>query len=182
MGYAPLNRHKFLSLLQQHQIHAVVDVRSLPYSRIWSDFNRNVIQLALKKEGMHYVFMGDLCGARFEDAAVYENGVLSYESVITHALFQKAMVRLKKGLKNYRIALMCAEKDPLCCHRFLLICRYLSKDINISHLRHDGALESQLDSESRLLALHHREHPSLFYSLEQRLQQAYARQHAKVFS
>ncbi|MDQ6962150.1 MAG: DUF488 domain-containing protein [Mariprofundaceae bacterium] len=181
VGYAPLANQSFFELMQQHYIDAVVDVRSMPYSRVWSDFNRDILAHTLKKQSIHYVFMGDLCGARVEDAAAYADGVLVYEEVIKNKLFQQAMRRLKEGLKRYRIALMCAEKDPLCCHRFLLICRCLAHEIDLYHLQHDGLLESQVDAESRLLALHQLHHPSLFCNLEERIQQAYAQQHVKVF-
>jgi hypothetical protein len=50
---------------------------------------------------------------------------------------------------------MCAEEDPLECHRFLMICpALLESAISPLHIRKGGALESQQDAEDRLLALH----------------------------
>jgi uncharacterized protein (DUF488 family) len=50
---------------------------------------------------------------------------------------------------------MCAEEDPLHCHRFLMICPALvQRGIEPVHLRRSGVIESQRDAEDRLLQLH----------------------------
>jgi len=182
IGYANLSQAMLLDYIQQQNIQAVVDVRSMPYSQRWQAFNRDRLQARLIEEHIHYVFLGDLCGARIEDATVYSNGVLNYAAVQKNTLFQKGLIRLKTGLENYRILLMCAEKDPLNCHRFLLICRPLASCVAIQHIRHDGSLESQCEIEERMLSMHRLEQATLFYSPQERLEQAYNRQHQHLFS
>jgi hypothetical protein len=55
------------------------------------------------------------------------------------------------------VALMCAEEDPLECHRFLMICpALLERGITPLHIRRGGSLEAQRDAEDRLLELHGR--------------------------
>jgi uncharacterized protein (DUF488 family) len=55
-------------------------------------------------------------------------------------------------MKRYRIALMCAEKDPVDCHRALLVSRQLfDTDIQVRHILADSSLERHEDLESRLL-------------------------------
>ncbi len=51
-----------------------------------------------------------------------------------------------------RVTLLCAEKDPLDCHRAILICRYLKHVIGpINHILSDGRIETHYESERRLL-------------------------------
>ena len=47
---------------------------------------------------------------------------------------------------------MCAEKDPLTCHRAILVCRHLRQfDLAIAHIGPDAQLESHECLEIRLL-------------------------------
>jgi uncharacterized protein (DUF488 family) len=64
----------FIALLQRHDIAAIADVRSKPYSRANPQFNRDELKEALTHTGIVYVFLGKELGARSEDAACYENG------------------------------------------------------------------------------------------------------------
>jgi len=67
----------------------------------------------------------------------------------------EAMDRLLGCAQSQNIVLMCAEEDPLHCHRFLLICPALvQRGIVPLHLRRGAALETQRDAEDRLLQLH----------------------------
>ena len=59
-----------------------------------------------------------------------------------------------QGVKRYQIALMCAEKQPLDCHRAILICRHLRNEaIAIRHILADGQIEDHRAAERRLLRL-----------------------------
>jgi len=67
------------------------------------------------------------------------------------------------------------------CHRFVLICRNLkSNNINIIHILDNGETEKQIDSESRLLKQHKMDQPELFRTDDQRLDDAYDLQGAKI--
>lgn len=51
--------------------------------------------------------------------------------------------------------MMCAERNPLDCHRTLLVARALyAQDVNVQHILADGTLETQPDAMSRLLEQH----------------------------
>jgi hypothetical protein len=53
------------------------------------------------------------------------------------------------------ITVMCAEEDPLQCHRFLMICpALLDRGVMPAHIRRGGGLESHREAEDRLLKLH----------------------------
>lgn len=151
IGHSTHAIEHFIGLLKQHEITAVCDVRSQPYSRYNPQYNRETIASAIKKCGMEYVFLGAQLGARSDNPACYKNGKIQFDLLSQEALFQQGLTRLKKGMGKYRIALMCAEKDPLVCHRTILVARQLRREFTIRHILADGAIESCAAAEMRLL-------------------------------
>ena len=148
----PIDR--FLGLLQPHGITAVADVRSTPYSRFNPQFRREKLQAALAGVGIQYVFLGQELGARSQDPACYDGeGRVSYAKLAMTELFRKGIVRLKTGLADHRISLMCAEGEPLECHRTILVARELVREgVAVTHILGDGSLESHEHALQRLAA------------------------------
>ena len=133
---------KFVSLLKQHAIEVVADVRSIPQSRHNPQFNRHDLKDALIKEGIRYVFLGEELGARAPDSCCYLNGRADYDLIAGTKLFQSGIQRVQTGSEQYSVALMCAEKDPIECHRTILVCRHLIKNGgDVQHILADGSLE-----------------------------------------
>jgi len=181
IGYAPHTLDSFLRVLQRHQITALADVRSSPYSQYKPEFNKEKLSDFLKENNIAYVFLGDECGARVEDPACYINGKVDYKLVVETQNFKKGLERIKKGMENFRIVLMCAEKDPITCHRTILICRSLiDGEININHILSNGKVEDHKSSEYRLMKLFKLNHQDLFCSEQQRLDDAYSRQGEEI--
>jgi uncharacterized protein (DUF488 family) len=80
-----------------------------------------------------------------------------------------------------RLALMCAESDPLDCHRSILISRILmAQGTPVTHILADGRLESDDVTESRLLHLFGLHETDLFRTQDQVLAEAYERQEARI--
>lgn len=181
IGYSPHIHESFLCILKKHKITAVADVRSSPYSQYKPEFNKELLAEFLNKNGIAYVFLGEFCGARVEDPSCYVNGKVDYTLVAESPKFKKGLKRIINGMEKYRIALMCAEKDPITCHRTILICRNLAaKKIDIKHIMSDGRTEDHKDSEQRLLKIFGLNHPDMFRSEQQRLADAYIRQGEKI--
>lgn len=150
IGHSNLSIEAFISLLQQHGITAVVDVRSHPYSRYLPHFNKSEIQASLQNTGIEYRFLGRELGARPNDPICYVDGKAPYEKIASTQLFKQGIKRLLKGANNYRIALMCAERDPITCHRSILVCQHLREfELNINHILTDGNLEPHEAFEER---------------------------------
>jgi uncharacterized protein (DUF488 family) len=155
IGHSNYEIEMFISLLKKHEINALADVRSHPYSRFMPHFNRNALQNTLTKENIHYVFLGKELGARSDDLQCYVDGKAVYEKIAATAGFQKGIERILKGLLKHRISLMCAEKDPLTCHRAILVCQHIRHpDLNINHILKGGDLESHIQLEERMLIKH----------------------------
>lgn len=155
IGHSNLDIKNFISFLNQHNVTALADVRSSPYSRYVSQFNRENLKNSLLNVGIKYVFLGEELGARPKDRSSYVEGKAVYENIAKTPLFSQGIDRIKKGSQSYNIALMCAEKDPITCHRAVLVCQYLKVlPLDINHILQDGSLESHQDLENRLLEIH----------------------------
>lgn len=167
IGHSNLSLEAFIALLQWHGITAVADVRSHPYSRYLPHFNKFELEAALQNAGIEYRFLGQELGARPNDPSCYVDGKAPYEKIAATQLFEQGIKRLLKGLGNYRIALMCAERDPITCHRSILVCQHLrSFELNVNHILTDGKLESHETLEERLLRLHGLNKSESSYSLQ----------------
>src|SRR5690348_5255851 len=125
IGHSNHAIEKFCALLKQHAITAICDVRSRPYSAQNPQFNQDLLKRTLRKEGVAYVPLGSELGGRVEDPSCYEHGRVSYERIAHTTTFQQGLRRILQGITTHRVALMCAEKEPLNCHRTILVARYL---------------------------------------------------------
>lgn len=164
----------FLSLLARHQIDAVADVRSSPYSKMNPQFNREALASVLGRFKIAYVFLGKELGARSEDSSCYVNGRVQYEMLAKSANFSVGLNRVVNGSATRRMALLCAEKDPSTCHRAILVCRHLeSRGLHVEHILPDGGLESHEDMLRRMMCEMGMATHDLFRSAEQILNEAY---------
>jgi uncharacterized protein (DUF488 family) len=182
IGHSNHPIERLVALLQQHQIEALADVRSNPYSRFNPQFNRERLQASLDAGGIRYVFLGEELGARSKDPACYdENGRVSYVKLAATPLLRRGLQRLQTGMQQHRIAIMCAERDPLECHRTILVTRELEKmGIPVTHILHDGSLEPNHSAMTRLAADLKLASTDLFRSPEELIQDAYDRQGARM--
>src|SRR5579884_1106329 len=152
IGHSTHGADKFRDLLTGHGVDAVADVRSSPYSRFNPRFNREKLSADLKKTRIAYVFLGAELGARSEDRSCYIDGKVQYDLLAQTQLFRHGLGRVIRGARTHRIALMCAEKDPLTCHRCILVSRYLvAQQVDVQHILADGRLESHAEALARLL-------------------------------
>lgn len=155
VGHSNHAPEAFLALLTRHGVTALADVRSAPYSRFNPQFNRNALSASLAGNGIAYVWLGRELGGRPDDPACYEDGTVRYDLLARTPLYREGIGRVLRGAAEHRLALMCAEKDPLHCHRTLLVSRSLEElGLEIAHILADGALEPHESVMDRLLAAH----------------------------
>lgn len=181
IGHSSHSVEQLVDLLRTAGVDAVADVRSAPYSRIRPQFNRESLEGRLKQHGLAYVFLGGELGGRSEDPAMYQRGRIQYERVSQSGTFRDGIERVLEGSETYAIALLCAEGEPIECHRMLLVGRALvERGARVVHILRDGTLEEHEATLRRLvLKLKLPEHGDLFRSAEDVARDAYARQEAK---
>jgi uncharacterized protein (DUF488 family) len=181
IGHSTHRIEQFVELLKKHDITALADVRSSPYSRFNPQFNKERIKNTLLDNGINYVFLGDELGARSKDPCCYDNGRVDFRKLAATPLFKHGLDRVIAGASTFRIAVMCAEKEPLDCHRTILVARELeSHNIPVTHILADGALESHSAALTRLKhQLHIPEH-DMFRTDQELTEDAYAIQSERI--
>lgn len=171
----------FLSLIRKHGVTAVADVRSRPFSRFSPQFNRDALDPQLRENGIRYVFLGRELGARSDDPACYEKGRVRYDRLAQTEVFRQGLDRVMAGAREHRIALMCAEKEPLECHRTLLVARALhDRGVDVSHILAGGSLEAHAGAMRRLHGVTGVPLTDLFRTPAELLAEALARQEERV--
>ena len=154
VGHSNHELPHFLELLHGAGVEAVADVRSSPFSQRYPQFNQSELEQGLQSAGIVYVFLGDSLGGRPRQAHLYDDeGRVDYRQVRATDFFARGLERIARASAKYRIAMLCAEEDPLDCHRGLMIAPALVEcGIVPGHLRGDGRVETTADLEDRLLA------------------------------
>ena len=153
IGHSKHEFGRFLQLLRNAGGTVVADVRSSPFSRRLPHLNQRELCAALEREGIGYLFLGDQLGGRPHDLNLYDvEGRVDYWRVRRSESFRAGLDRLLCSFEQHIIAIMCAEEDPLDCHRGLMISAELvEQGICPRHLRGDGSTETTLQFEDRLL-------------------------------
>jgi uncharacterized protein (DUF488 family) len=187
VGHSNLAAGAFLALLRQCGVTAIADVRSAPYSRYNPQFDREALQDSLRAAGIEYVFLGKELGARPDDAACYLRGRVQFDRLAATALFQEGLERVRQGATKFKLSLMCAEKEPLDCHRSILVARHLAETgAEIRHILQNagqhGGSESQVEMMERLMRQLKLigDVPNLFLTPADLMEDAYKLQEARI--
>lgn len=153
IGHSTHDLDTFLSLLKRYKVTAVVDVRSQPYSRT-PHFNRESLAESLNAQGTQYLFLGRELGARREETQCYVGDQALYERVAELPRFRAGLNQLTKSAREHAVAVMCSEKEPLDCHRTVLISRHLQRlGFLVLHILADGRVEKHEQTEKRLVEM-----------------------------
>lgn len=183
IGHSNHTADVFLGLLLNHRVEQVVDVRSSPHSRFNPQFNRKRLKAALEAAGLGYEFMGEGLGGRPADPRCYDaEGRVQYDRLAETEAFKAGIRHVIRRAGDHRVALMCSEKEPLHCHRTLLIARVLTEGgLGISHILPDGGSEDHAAAMDRLLdKFNFPRDGDMFSSRERHIANAIARQSRQV--
>jgi uncharacterized protein (DUF488 family) len=154
IGHSNIPADRFVAMLHSAGVTVVADVRSVPASRHFPWFSKNNLAARLAEVGIGYATMGDALGGRPRDAGLFRDGIADYEAMAQRPEFASGLDRLLATAARERVCLMCAEREPLDCHRCLLVTRRLAeRGCAIGHILHDGTVEPHTATEQRLLAL-----------------------------
>jgi len=145
IGHSNHTVEHFLGLLKAHAVQVVVDARSKPYSKYTTQFDHEALKLALQDAGIRYLYLGRELGGRPEGDGFYDDeGHVLYDRVAATSLFLEGLSRLERGIREYTVAMLCAEESPAACHRRLLVGRVLlDHGIRVEHIRGDGRIQTE---------------------------------------
>jgi uncharacterized protein (DUF488 family) len=155
IGHSNMAAERFIALLHSVGVTAVADVRSIPGSRRFPWFSKRSLAGHLERERIAYALMGDTLGGRPLGADLFRGGIADYEAMAMQPQFQGGIDRLIDVTAHARVCMMCAEREPLECHRCLLVARSLAgRGLTVGHILADGTIEAHTATEQRLLQLH----------------------------
>ena len=143
IGHSNHTWESFAPLLRQHGIEVLVDVRSRPVSRFAPFANRRSLEGLLEKDGIEYAYIGDALGGKPKDPSLLDaHGRPDYARMQSMSPFREGIEELARLAEDARTAIMCAEEDPLKCHRRLLIGPALEgQGADQLHIRKDGSVQ-----------------------------------------
>ena len=140
---------RFVALLKAAGVAVVIDVRSTPWSRRFPQYGRERLAEALAAHGIGYRHEGAALGGRPAGPA---GGGPGYEALAARPAFGAALDRLVAEAATRTLCLMCAEKEPLDCHRTVLVARRLAeRGVPVEHLLADGGRRDHAAIEDALL-------------------------------
>ena len=154
IGHGAHSIDKFIQLLDDNGISALVDVRSDPYSRYHPQFNKEDLERVLPDHWIQYFYAGKYLGGRPKDVNCYKNNqippggsdylhLVNYPEIMKKEWFVQGIHRLLEIADEQTTAIMCSEEDPASCHRHHLIAKYLIADypdVEVRHIRKDGSV------------------------------------------
>ncbi len=187
IGYSGFKIDDFVKILKNNKVSVVIDVRSFPYSQFYSDYNKENLSKVLENAKIYYRNYVAEFGARQEERKYYPNGYLDFEAFSKSEKFLSGFEKIEKSMqKNYIIALMCSEKDPIKCHRAIFVARaFYNAGYKVVHLLPEGKTMSQNEIEERLLNMFFPDRgqinmftPTL--TLEEYINEAYKKQNANI--
>jgi len=154
IGHSNLPADRFITLLRDSKASAVIDVRSVPFSRWCPWFSSKPLATGLAAGGVAYLQLGDELGGRPRDPQLYCDGIADYEAMARRPEFCAGLDRVIDETRRHRVCLLCSEREPLDCHRCLLVGRALAeRGVTPGHIRADGTIEPHAMTEQRLLKL-----------------------------
>jgi uncharacterized protein (DUF488 family) len=140
IGHSTRTIEVFISLLAEHGIRLLVDVRSLPGSKRYPQFNKEALANSLGKTGIRYEHFPELGGRRrakpgSTNTAWRNASFRGYADYMETEQFQKGVERLLDlAAEAGPTAIMCAEAVWWRCHRSLISDYLKARDIEVIHV------------------------------------------------
>lgn len=153
IGYSCFDIDSFIRALKKYTVTCLVDVRSLPKSAHFKDFNRENLSRVLTSNGILYRNYIREFGARQTDEKFFTDGRLDFKKFSQSEQFLDGVKKIEAGMDlGYTFALMCAEKRPENCHRCILVARKFHQlGYEVRHILDNGEFITQEKVEEILL-------------------------------
>ncbi len=151
--------NQFVDTIRKYCISVVIDVRSSPYSKYYLDYNKDNLEEVLASNKIHYRNYAVEFGARQQQCVSFLNnqGFFDFDLYTKKSnVFSTGAEKVIKSLsENYNMVLMCAEKDPINCHRCIMLSKYFfNRGVNVQHILVGDKVVNQKDIEKRLVDIY----------------------------
>lgn len=143
IGHGNRPFEELVALLRGSGVQCLVDVRAHPGSRRHPQFSKAALESALPAHGIAYVWEGAALGGRrrprpdSDNVALRNASFRAYADHMATADFASARERLVERAGAARTAIMCAERLPWQCHRFLISDSLVAEGATVLHIIDD---------------------------------------------
>jgi len=139
IGHSTRSLDEFVAMLQSFNIEQLVDVRSLPGSRKFPQFNKENLEKSLPENNIEYTLLEKLGGRRKAKPdsknTVWRNAsFMGYADYMETLPFQEGLETLKKMAAQKRTAIMCSEAVWWRCHRSMVSDALKAQDWEVLHI------------------------------------------------
>ncbi|MES5048417.1 DUF488 domain-containing protein [Rhizobium nepotum] len=163
IGYEGTDIERFVETLTTVGVEVVADVRAVPLSRK-KGFSKNSLRDHLESAGIKYLAMQELGdpkeGREAAKAGNFDRFRTIYSAHVDQPESAAAIERLVALSEEQAVCLLCFERDPKTCHRFIIGERmgifgyemlHLFGDDATRYLRNKAKLPMQSPSSSRTI-------------------------------
>jgi len=148
VGHSTRSSNELNALLLEAQVECLVDVRSIPRSRINPQFNSDSLRESLAAAGIDYIQIAALGGRRGRSkGAISPNTLWRVEAFRNYAdyaatdAFRAGLGQLEALGARQACAIMCAEAVWWRCHRRIIADYLLAAGIEVAHIMGPGKIE-----------------------------------------
>jgi uncharacterized protein (DUF488 family) len=124
IGHSTRTLESLIATLKHYHIQTVVDVRHFPHSRHNPQFNQELLETELSKQGINYQWLESLGG--------YRSG--GYRKYTKTKEFAQGLKQLIKIAQKSTTAIMCAEILWFRCHRRYLADAFKRRKWQVLHI------------------------------------------------
>lgn len=146
IGHSTHTIDDFWGMLQSFDIKILADIRSLPGSRKFPQFNKENLKISLEEIGIEYIHLADLGGRRRVNKDSKNNrwnnpSFKGYADYMETDEFKKAIVKLEYIALNKTTAYMCSEAVWWRCHRSMVSDYLKAKGWTVLHIMAAGKVQ-----------------------------------------
>ncbi len=186
IGYSAFSLENFVEVLKNYSITVLIDVRSIPLSTYFKEFNQKNLSQVLRQNDIIYRHYDKEFGARQLNTEFFTDGVLDFSKFAASQQFLDGVNKIEKGMKRgYKFALMCAEKRPEDCHRCILVARkFHESGYNVKHILDGGGYTTQAEVEKILVKKYFPDYDQIFLfempNMAEMIQQSYRKRNFEI--
>lgn len=139
IGHSTHDLEEFIAMLQSCNIEVVADIRSLPGSRKFPQFDKEALEISLPAHGIQYLHLPNLGGRRkvkpdSKNTSWRHPAFRGYADFMETEQFREAIAQLEILASEQHISLMCAEAVWWRCHRSMVADQLKVNGWTVNHI------------------------------------------------